>query len=277
MGFSSSPELVRLLEGLFYQQIELTRQGIRLPLAGRAGNLKPVIFSLTDTGRALGILARSGAWNELVMLSRAFLERAINVCYLLVCDDTEYECYFRHTKQKAYRLLNRQLTSAVGSVTVSVENAPAPSSIPGLEEALESFTSSKGKEINRWTKTNLVDRIEVICSRSPVNAFVFLCALCAIYQDASEALHATLYGCTFHVGIWSPGKQGHGLDAIDEWNLGTVSFLFLVFGYLLEAVISMLGEYGELGATVEDSARASRRATRAYRDAAKVAETPRDA
>jgi hypothetical protein len=46
---------------------------------------------------------------ECYILARAFIEKIINYCYLLVCDDAEHSRFIKHTIQKSYRKLDRKI------------------------------------------------------------------------------------------------------------------------------------------------------------------------
>ena len=51
----------------------------------------------------------------------------------------------------------------------------------------------------KYTREN-----KIICERSKVNIGLFLHYQVSIYTNASEALHGSFYGLTFHIGAYSP-------------------------------------------------------------------------
>ncbi|MFC5703212.1 DUF5677 domain-containing protein [Cohnella faecalis] len=103
------------------------------------------------------ILARQDLVNDFYMLSRGFVERLVNFCYLLVCDESKYKVFMLHTSQKAYRKLDRSITIPQGSVQIKFSGQQHVT-IPNLQESIDLFTSKSGKEISHWTKVSLDDR-----------------------------------------------------------------------------------------------------------------------
>ncbi len=142
---------------------------------------------------------------ECYILARAFIEKIINYCYLLVCDDDEHGRFIKHTIQKSYRKLDRKVI--VGENELSLKHSPIPdcNANPILKDSISEFTSKKsGKEITRWTIMRLEDRIDTIQKNSKLKPIVFMMNVFSIYEDASEAVHGTLYGCSFQGGYYNP-------------------------------------------------------------------------
>ncbi len=141
---------------------------------------------------------------ECYILARAFIEKVINYCYLLVCDDEEHSRFIKHTIQKSYRKLDRKIV--VGENELGLKHSPISDSNanPILKDSISEFTSKSGKEKTRWTIKRLEDRIDTIQKNSKLKPIIFMMNVFSIYEDASEALHGTLYGCSFQGGYYNP-------------------------------------------------------------------------
>lgn len=215
----------------------------RSRLNGRSSALVPLLMGIGNTAEGVSILAGSGHTNEMYMVGRALVERTVTMCYLLVCDDDEYERYDKYTRQKAYRVLDQQIS--VGAHTARVyytgKDEIDVSSIPGLKEALDEYTSRRGRAVTRWSKVSLSDQVDVIGQRSKLNTGVLLMCLLSIYDRGSEALHATLYGCAFHLGAFNPHKP-----ECEEYVLGDTSMVLFTCGAMLRELLRLLCEVNGL-------------------------------
>jgi hypothetical protein len=61
-----------------------------------------------------------------------------------------------------------------------------------------------------------------------------------IYDDASEALHGTLYGCTFHMGFYDPGTKLKKGEDIARYSQENLSLLVLATLGLLEEMLKYI-------------------------------------
>ncbi len=190
-----------LLEKLYQRQFyEL--DNVR---GSRIDSLYPLLFSLHEIGKSISILFCYGQLNECFMLARSLLERLISYLYLLFCEETEYLNYLAYTKQKAVRVLKRSIT--VGDLTAKLEWSGSIDLNKELElkKAVELYTSKKGRQITRWTTSNLEEMLKIISEKGNIQIGFLMLAILAIYDDASEALHGTLYGSIFHIGVFTSG------------------------------------------------------------------------
>ena len=74
--------------------------------------------------------------------------------------------------------------------------------LPIVQEALSVFSETKS-HLN-WTKKTLGQRIDVIVGWGKLLDVFFTLSKLEYYSDASEALHGSLYGCTFNLGVFDP-------------------------------------------------------------------------
>ena len=81
------------------------------------------------------------------------------------------------------------------------------------------------------------------------------------YEDASEALHGTKYGCTFHLGVYEPGKRLGGYDDMFEhFRSGSAGMLFLA-GALVHELIRLASTLVDVQEVLDMSAENAKAAT----------------
>ena len=173
----------------------------------RADEVKVVLASSCGTAMAISKLCDDSEYfySDAVMLARSFIEKVINYCYLQVCEEEEFNNFIKHTIQKSYRRLYRSIKVGDRSLGVKLEQKIDTDSDPVLKDSLEAFTSKRGREITHWTKKTLEERIECIDSETELNIGLFMMNTLSFYEDASESLHGTLYGCSYHTWVYEVG------------------------------------------------------------------------
>lgn len=202
----------------------------------RLGELYPLLFSIWHTGTSISLLAMHLHVSECYILARALLEKIINYTYLLSCDEQEYLLYVEYTKQKAYRVLDRSFTSGETKVHLRWSGSINLEEYPELKKTVDQFTSARGKPKTRWTSKNLSAMVESISNKGGLEIGYLMFAILWIYDDASEALHGTLYGSTFHVGTFQ-GKLPSSKEELKRtWN-EQFSALFLTLGTCVHTLI----------------------------------------
>lgn len=223
---------IALLENLYqYQFTELEYLD-----KTRLGTLYPLLFSIHHTGISISLLSRHLHLKECYILARSFLESLVTYTYILSCDEEEYSRYLAYTKQKAYRVLDRSFTVGDSKVGLKWTGSVELEKEPELKKALELFTSEKGKAKTRWTSHSLSEMLESIASRGGLEIGYLMFAILGIYDDASEALHGTLYGSIFHIGTFV-GKTLASKDELKKtWN-ERFSALFLMLGSCIHTLI----------------------------------------
>jgi len=221
-----------LLERLYqYQFTDLKHlDGTRL------GNLYPLLFSIWHTGTSVSLLAMHQHINECYILGRSVLERMVNYTYLIFCDEAEYSRYLAYTKQKGYRVLNRSFAAGDAEVRLKWSGIIDLEKEPDLKQAVDMFTSEKGKPKTRWTSKPLSEMLQSIASGGKVEIGYLMFAILWIYDDASEALHGTLYGSTFHIGTFHGKIPSSKEELRRTWNQ-QFSALFLTLGTCMHTLI----------------------------------------
>ncbi len=207
----------------------------------RLGSLYLLLFSMTYTGAAISILAgrmqaEECLINECYMLARSLVERIINYLYLLYCDEKEYERFLQYTKQKGFRILNRSFSVGEIEVALRISEQANLENDSEIAEAVKQFTSKKGKPITRWTKSSISEMLEIIKNNGEIDIRYLMFAVLCIYDDASEALHGTIYGTTFHIGHYF-GKVPESKNELKENINGRFSTLFLMLCTAIHTII----------------------------------------
>jgi len=221
-----------LLENLYqYQFTELKHLDNT-----RLGTLYPLLFSIHHTGTSIGLLSGHLHLTECYILARSFLESLTTYTYTLSCDEEEYSRYLAYTKQKAYRVLDRSFNVGNQEVRLRWTGSIELEKEPELKKALQLFTSEKGKAKTRWTSHNLSEMLESIASRGGLEIGYLMFAILGIYDDASEALHGTLYGSIFHIGTFAGKTPASKNELKKTWN-EQFSALFLMLGSCIHTLI----------------------------------------
>jgi len=255
-------DLTKHLNGFLLAQASILKGVTKSEeLTDRAKEMCVVLMSSVGIAIAITRLGTKDMLNESTMLTRALLERLINYCYLMVCDEEEYEKYKAYSLQKTYRKLDRRIETSKHSLSIKYTGEINVESIPELKKALDQFTGSKGGEKTRWTDVSLSERVTLVGEKSNADERKWLLSLLSFYEDASEALHGTFYGSTFHTGIHEPGFDRNNSEAIERGAQQKLSLLYWQMGDIIADVISLLGEKYKLKDFVEKSQENSRQTT----------------
>jgi hypothetical protein len=218
----------------------------------RADVLSPLLITGARSGKALVSLSRGGFVQDALIVARGFFERLLNACYLAVADDEVVKSYRNHGLQKSFRTRNREVEAGDVKVAIRTVEEMDPSDVPGLEEALDEFTSKRGKEKTRWTQTRAEGRISLIQERTSVDTIILVLALLSIYEDASEAIHGTLYGSIFDLlHIPSVGDEVAPSDVKDHSRTQIVSSMILC-GLSVGCLAEVFVEVFDIGDSVAD-------------------------
>jgi hypothetical protein len=125
--------------------------------------------------------------------------------------------------------------------------------VPIVARGLKKFTSHRGKEITRWTTLNIERRIEFIKAQcKSFNDALFIAVARYIYEDASEAVHGTLYGASFHTGMF----YGARTPEAGEMYLNSLRrVLYMLLGLLIEGLVLVASKEVETEELISESKR----------------------
>ena len=220
-------------------------------------SLYHLLMSIYITGNAINLLAINNFLGESYMLARSLLEKLINYMYLLVCNEKEYKKYLAYTKQKGYRILNRSFIVGDQKAELKWTGSVNLDDYPELKEAVNEFTNVKGKAIKSkmWTSLSLADRLATIRDQAKIKIEGLMLSTLGIYDDASEALHGSLYGATFNYGFFE--KIPSSVQELAETYRNKLLFLFFALGTCVGTLFEVIsGVYSS--EKVKDFARQSR-------------------
>ena len=228
----------------FKKHIEIVHANenvVRNSDSARLLKLYPLLAAILEDSISLDILASHSRVNQCYVISRALLERVINFSYLLYAPEQEYSSFVEYTKNKAARSLSRKI-EIDGVEKVSLNFASDDYQLSeDYVRAVEQFTSANGREIHRWTKLNIDKRADFLDKKSGKN---LLLHVLAIYADASEALHGTLYGALFHLGVFNPSSDMRDQDSVDRQRYANLSFLYFMASAALSTLLFCIKENG---------------------------------
>lgn len=240
-AFKTFVDDIKIYEDYLLSQVDLLRKLLDTPnTSERLQTLDMLGAQITMFSGGMVILSRHGHFAEIYILSRSILDSSVNLCYLLSCDDVEYERYVDfskrnilegyETKTKAFKAIDR------------IMNVPDFRSLDSASILFKKFMSpKKGKDLTRWEteKSNSYEKkIEVIASKNPkARKQLFHAAYRFIYEDASEIAHGTLYGATMcYSDFFSKMKD---IQIAVKYCGGIVSSHFLITGALIDEIISI--------------------------------------
>lgn len=228
----------------------------------RTKDLKIVLGSICQTAASIGILSKHSFSNESTMLARSLVEKIINFCFLTVCDDQYYSDYMNYSLQKIYRKLERNIQVGDRQISFKYQGKDSVSVPKEMEDAIQKFTGTKGKERTHWTKLTLDEMLNILKEKTKVNVPLFMLAKLMIYEDASEALHGTFYGCAFHTGYHLPEFKRDDKKAAKEREQKNLSLLCVQAGGLIDELLQHLSNYEDLKELADKSKENTKRTTK---------------
>ena len=182
------------------------------PLA-RVARLHPVFASIIEDAISIRLLGSASRLNQAYVVSRALLERTTSFCFLQLCTRTSSSASVRRLlvsqSRKASRSFDRGARPSSRSNRTQRRNDRAAA---GGASGDRKPTSERGREKTRWTSVSLPERAAVVEAKLG-NTGLFM-SLLTIYADASEALHGTLYGSLFHLGVYDFRAVPHDQESL---------------------------------------------------------------
>lgn len=209
-------------------------------LKGRAQEIKIVIGSSCCTGWAIYELGGDYEryYTEMMMLARSFIEKIINFCYVMICDEKEYRKFLLHPLYRAYHQMEKSKYAGNVKLEIKFSGRHFIKNNPKVSEALELFSESNPR-LN-WTDKNLDKKVAVLKERTNINIGIFLMNTLTIYTNASESLHGSLYGCSFHTGAYDPTINISDGKEIDINLIKNTALLYVQLGFMIHEVIKYI-------------------------------------
>jgi hypothetical protein len=231
--FKVSEQYFIIQTALLYELAELIT---KLEKPGRLAKLGVLLFSLNSNSVAINKLFGEALIGEGQIIGRAFLEKCANFCYLNVCDEKEYDNYLSwssykivhsvEVKQRAYKNIE--------------QDTPLPESFKEAKnsDVYKKFSGKKGGKKFSWTNVSLYHRIKYI--KEKISSFehrIYLATMNQFYDDASEEIHGTLYGITYHTGIMFGEKRRK--DSY-KFKFSLCSEVHLLLGLLINGILQVM-------------------------------------
>lgn len=229
----------------FGAELLMLKEVVPLIKDERIGKAGVLLMSCGQTGAALLELANqtNTFTREAAMLARAFMETITNFCYVGVCDDKEYRAFILHPIYKQYHNIGAykiedDLVLQAEQLTARKDKQDKFKEIPIVQEALHMFSETK-PNLN-WTKTNLYQKIQVLAKWGKFLDVFFTINKIQYYSDASEALHGSLYGCTYNLDVFDPEFDQNNEDELEKKLYKDSACILLHLGMLIHESFTLI-------------------------------------
>jgi len=225
------------LRKFFWCQLTILKGLWNAKLKGRAEEIKIVLGSSCCTGWAIYELGGDYEryYTEMMMLARSFIEKIINFCYVMVCDETEYKKFLLHPLYRAYHQMEKSKYAGDVKLGIKFLGRHLIKNNLKVSEALSLFSESDPR-LN-WSDKNLDQKVAVIKEKTNINIGIFLMNTLTIYSNASEALHGSLYGCSFHTGAYDPTINTSEGKEIEINLIKNTALLYVQLGFMIHEVV----------------------------------------
>ncbi len=180
-------------------------QEVRVALSKKSDFLNLALIALLgaaiDSSQTLVILTEHQRSRDAMVVARTAFENIVNICFMCAQGEPIAEQALRHAMQRSYReLLKREIK--IKGLTASVQFTGKAEPSEGLKDALAEFTRKDGRERRNWTDKSISDRIQIIHDKyGGTIGQTLLMTLLAIYRDASEVAHGTLFSVMWALGV----------------------------------------------------------------------------
>jgi len=157
----------------------------------------PLFLGIGEDTRAMTVLVRAGLPNQMYIVYRGLIEKIVTLLYLQVVDEDIYRDYWRYVLHKKYRKAIDSftfITRTNDEVIVKGEVKGDISKYLPLSDAIKRFTGPSGNAKTRWENNSIDKRLKKIEAAGIIDTQFIRFLVWQVYDDASETLHATLYG-----------------------------------------------------------------------------------
>lgn len=240
-AFKTFIDDIKIYEDYLLRQVDLLKKLLDTPdTSKRLQTLDMLGAQIVMFSGGMVILSRHGHFAEVYLLARSILDSTTNLCYLLACDNEEFERYVDFSKRNILRGYETK-TKAFKAID-KILHVPDFRTFDPASILFKKFVSpKKGKDLTRWEtgKSNSYEKkIEVIASKNPkARKKLFHCAYHFIYEDASEISHGTLYGATLcYSDFFSKMKD---IQKAVKYCGGLVGSHYLLTGALINEIINI--------------------------------------
>ena len=199
--------------------------------------LNMLLPSLISNSKSIINLINGNFVPESYIISRSFFEKCVNYCYLNVCDENEYENYIDWFYQKNMRSFytSEKALRSFGKKAM----LPDISEMTSKFKVLKKFSGKKGGEKSNWTDVSIYQRIKYVETKIPsFPGPIYIATLNTIYENASENLHGTLYGATFHMRSLYGAKMTD--EAKQQHLIGLAHNIYFFLAELIDGIFDVV-------------------------------------
>lgn len=203
---------------------------------------KILLASACNTWTAIVVLWKNTEYffTEIMMLSRSFLEKLVNFYYLQVCDKEDKRKFLAHPWYRQYHNMNISKKAWKHRMEISYSGIESFKKDPKVIESLEIF-SEKNPRLNRSNKT-LSEKLDIIATSTKLwtDMWMFLLNNLQIYSNASESLHGSLFGCTYHMWVYDPSINHTDISVLNINLLKHTVVLYSGMVSLIHSIIKVI-------------------------------------
>jgi hypothetical protein len=217
----------------------------------RAKDVRLLLLSMCSTGSAILELSKKPEYFycEIIMLARSFIEKWVNFCYLNVCDDIEFEKFLLHPLYKWYSNLELEKTAGKHKLSLKYDTKESFKKTKNLQRALYLFPR---KNLN-WSEKSIHKKLDEVANNTNINISIFLMNTLTIYSNASEALHGSLYWCSFHTFLYEPWVNHKNPKEIQDNSFKSLTLLLAQLGSMTHEIIKYLWVFSDIWDFVNNS------------------------
>jgi len=216
-----------------------------------------LLHAATDTNKSIALLAREEKMRDTYVLARTSYETMLNACFMMAEGEEAADRAYKHVLQKSWRDLDRELVINDTAIYIRHSAQIDPRENPNLQDAIDEFTSKRGREITSWTPQSLKDRIERVARKYGKDASTGLqFGLLAIYRHSSDISHGTLFGSMFAVGMTQPGGPPKSPSELIQYQRSNLCMLLTMLGGVIDSLLRILGKELDRDDFVDRSKRA---------------------
>jgi hypothetical protein len=250
------------LRECFLFELSILKNLFKAKLPEKAEKSRILLGSLCTTGTAIYELSEKPEYFycETIMLARSFIEKMTNFCYLNICEKEEYERFFLHPYYRTYHNSDKSKHAKDKKISLQFSGRNELKTIPKVAEALKVF-SEKDPRMN-WSNRSIDEKISLIAEKTDIRIEFFLMNTLTIYSNASEALHGSLYGCTFGIGTYQPNSSNKDPKEVEKTILENTALLFAQLISMSHETVEFLAQRIPLKHALDNSTKASNEALR---------------
>lgn len=146
-----------------------------------------------------------------------------------------------HALQKQYRGLLREINVDGVGFRLEWSGRDQVQMTGELRQALDAFTTPTGREVTNWSKKSPSHRIAEIKRKYRSHKHAGLVSgLFALYRDASEVAHGSLFGVLVHLGLNSPRRLPFTVDGVRSHHRSLIGLAKLSLGVTLHDVFTIV-------------------------------------